>query len=197
MPAAVNPLAIPDVILIRPSKYEDDRGYFAETYRSSWLEDIRPAVRFVQANQSFSAKAGTIRGLHFQRPPAAQAKLVRALAGSIFDVAVDLRHDSPTFGQWVGATLTAASLEALFIPRGFAHGFCTLEPATEVAYECDNYFSREHEGGIHFADATLGVNWPVQSNDAIVSEKDGLLPRLTDWSGSVFSLADSQTSEGF
>ena len=127
-----------------------------------------------------SVRAGTIRGLHFQIPPYGQAKLVRALKGSLFDVAVDLRKGSDTFGQWVGATLTAAGGEQLFVPATFAHGYCTLEPETEIGYKCDGYYAPDAEGGIHFCDPEIGVDWPVDPDQAFVSDRDMSLPRLSE-----------------
>lgn len=179
MSLSVERLAIPDVLLLTPRKFEDSRGYFMETFRASAFKDIGLDMAFVQDNQSRSREAGTVRGLHFQVPPAAQAKLVRVLRGSILDVAVDLRRGSATYGRWVGATLTSASGQSLFVPRGFAHGFCTLEPDTEVSYKCDAYYSPTHDGGIHFADPTIGVEWPVPADRAVVSEKDARLPPFT------------------
>ncbi len=172
----VNRLEIPDVVVFVPRRFEDSRGYFVETYRRSILEDMGIDINFVQENQSYSVAAGTIRALHFQRPPVAQAKLVRVLRGSILDVAVDLRRGSPTYGKWVGAKLTAAEGQQMLVPRGFAHGFCTLEPHTEALYKCDAYYAPEHEGGLHFADPDIQVSWPVSPEAAIVSDKDAKLP---------------------
>jgi dTDP-4-dehydrorhamnose 3,5-epimerase len=180
MPFTITRLAIPGVLLVTPQRFEDARGYFMETYREADFERLGIGARFVQDNQAMSRQAGTIRGLHFQRPPSAQAKLVRAIRGSIFDVAVDLRRNSPTFGRWAGASLTADSAEALFIPAEFAHGYCTLEPDTEVAYKCDNYYSAASEAGIRFSDPALAVDWPVAADAAIVSDKDRALPLLAD-----------------
>src|SRR5450830_1885285 len=135
------PLAIPDVILITLARYADARGYFMETYRASSFEELGIRASFVQDNQSMSLERGTVRGLHFQRPPWAQAQLIRVLKGAIFDVAVDLRQGSKTFGNWVGVRLSAERGEQLFVPRGFAHGYCTLDPGTEVAYKCDAYYA--------------------------------------------------------
>jgi dTDP-4-dehydrorhamnose 3,5-epimerase len=137
-------------------------------------------VHFVQDNQSFSLRKGTIRGLHFQLPPAAQAKLVRVLRGSIFDVAVDLRLESPTYGQWVDEEISAQSGEQLFVPRGFAHGFCTLEPNTEVAYKVDSYYAAASESGIIWDDPSLNIRWPVGPNEAILSKKGRKLGTFRD-----------------
>jgi dTDP-4-dehydrorhamnose 3,5-epimerase len=173
---AIEPLAIGDILLIRPQFFADGRGRFAETYRRDAFAAAGIHASFVQENQSLSSREGTIRGLHFQRPPAAQAKLVRVVRGSIFDVAVDLRAGSATFGKWVGATLTAAGGEQLFIPHGFAHGFCTLEPEVEVAYKCDAYYAPAMEGGLHYADPLLAIDWPVAPSAIVASDKDRALP---------------------
>jgi dTDP-4-dehydrorhamnose 3,5-epimerase len=181
MSIAVEPLAIPEVILFKPRKFEDDRGYFMETFRASLLKEAGREIAFVQDNQSRSWRPGTIRGLHFQTPPAAQAKLVRVVRGAILDVAVDIRRASPTYGRWVAATLTAESGHSLFVPRGFAHGFCTLEPDTEVAYKCDAYYSPANDAGLNFADPTLAIDWPVSVDKAVVSAKDARLPPFADF----------------
>ena len=172
----IEPLSIADVLLVRPHFFQDSRGRFAETYRRDAFAAAGIAVDFVQDNQSLSTRQGTIRGLHFQRSPAAQAKLVRVLRGSIFDVAVDLRAGSRTFGKWVGATLTAFGGEQLFIPQGFAHGFCTLEPDVEVNYKCDAYYAPATEGGLHYADPALAIAWPVAAGSAVASDRDRALP---------------------
>jgi dTDP-4-dehydrorhamnose 3,5-epimerase len=173
------PLAIPDVKLIGRRQFRDSRGYFMVTYEVSEFRHLG-LPEFVQDNQAQSVRRGTIRGLHFQRPPHAQAKLVWALRGAIFDVAVDIRAGSPTFGNWVGATLRAGSGEALFVPRGFAHGYCTLEDDTEVAYKCDAVYAPLADGGVLYSDPAIGIAWPVVPDAAIVSEKDGGLPLLKD-----------------
>lgn len=172
--------ALDGVLTIIPKKIGDARGYFVETYSARALADAGVSTTFVQDNQSLSRWRGTVRGLHFQRPPAAQAKLVRVIQGAIFDVAVDLRHGSPTYGTWVGETLTAQGGEQLFVPRGFAHGFCTLSEDTVVAYKVDGYYSREHDAGVHWADPDIGIAWPVTSDSAVLSDKDRAMPRLKD-----------------
>ena len=172
----IEPLSIADVLLVRPHFFHDSRGRFAETYRRDAFAVAGIAANFVQENQSFSTRQGTIRGLHFQRPPAVQAKLVRVLRGSIFDVAVDLRAGSATFGKWVGATLTASGGEQLFIPQGFAHGFCTLEADVEVGYKCDAYYAPAAEGGLHYADPSLAIAWPAAAGSMIASDRDRALP---------------------
>lgn len=174
------PLSIPGVILVKPQKFGDHRGYFMESFSREAFAAFGIDREFVQDNQSLSAHRGTVRGLHFQTPPHAQAKLVRVLKGAIFDVAVDIRAGSPTFGRWCGATLTADGGEQLFVPRGFAHAFCTLEPGTEVAYKVDAYYAPECDRGVIWNDATIGIDWPIATTDAVLSDKDIKLPRLAD-----------------
>jgi dTDP-4-dehydrorhamnose 3,5-epimerase len=169
---AVRATAIADVLILRPERFGDHRGYFRETYNQQSFAAAGVPATFVQDNESFSVLKGTLRGLHFQRPPAAQAKLVRALRGRVFDVAVDLRIGSPTYGKWVAEMLTAEGGEQIFIPRGFAHGYCTIDPDTAVAYKVDSFYAPEHEGGIAWNDATLAIPWPVTSAEVVVSGKD-------------------------
>ena len=178
-------LAIEDIVLITPKRFGDDRVFFCETYKHSWFTANVANVTFVQDNQSLSRQRGVIRGLHFQRPPAGQGKLVRCLKGAIFDVAVDLRSHSPSYGRWAGATLTAEKGEQLWIPEGFAHGFCTLEPDTEVFYKVTSEYSPTHDAGVAFDDPAIGVEWPVAPEEVILSPKDQVLPRL-DQLGPVF-----------
>ena len=166
------------VILLTPKRFEDARGWFSETYSRPRYAALGIECEFVQDNQSLSRPAGVLRGLHFQHPPHAQAKLVRCLKGRIFDVAVDIRRGSPSFGQAVSATLTADKGEQLFVPAGFAHGFVTLEPDTEVAYKVDAPYAPEADAGIAWNDPTLGIDWPLPAAGAIVSDKDAALPRL-------------------
>jgi dTDP-4-dehydrorhamnose 3,5-epimerase len=167
-------IEIADVKLIKLRKFADTRGFFCEVFRKRDHEDID----FVQDNFSLSSAVGTIRGLHYQAPPFAQAKLVTVLRGAIFDVAVDMRRGSPTFGAWVGAELSLENSHQLLIPWGFAHGFCTLLPDTIVHYKVDGYYSAAHDRGILWNDPALGIGWPVAAAAAIVSEKDGSLPPL-------------------
>jgi len=175
---AFEPLAIPAVVLIRPKRFGDARGYFMETYHAAAFAAAGIDAVFIQDNQSLSAARGVVRGLHFQAPPAAQAKLVRVLKGAIFDVAVDLRVGSPSYGAWCGARLTADGAEQLFVPRGFAHGFCTIEPDTEVAYKVDGPYAPDTEGGLAFDDPDLAIDWPIAPEQAQLSDKDLALPRL-------------------
>lgn len=168
------------VLIVTPRRFGDARGFFSEVYNRARFTQAGIAAEFIQDNHSMSAPAGTVRGLHFQRPPHAQAKLVRVLKGSIVDVVVDLRRASPTYGQHVKVELSAASWRQLFVPAGFAHGFCTLEPDTEVFYKVDACYSPEHDGGILWNDPALGIDWPVKSDAAILSDKDRRLPLLKD-----------------
>ena len=176
----VRPLAIPDVLLLQPDVHEDERGYLSETYNRRDFAEVGIRVDFVQDNQSFSRQAGTIRGLHYQAPPRAQAKLVRVLRGRILDVAVDIRKGSPTFGQHVAVELSAENRLQLFIPEGFAHGFCTLEGDTEVFYKLSAHHAPECEHGIIFDDPTLSIPWPVKREEAVISARDLSLPRFSE-----------------
>ncbi len=173
------PLAIADVIEIVPSKFSDERGFFVETWSEGRFVEIGIRARWVQDNHSLSRARGVLRGLHFQRPPMAQAKLVRVSRGSIFDVAVDLRGTSPTYCQWVGKTLTAQQGNQLFVPPGFAHGFVTLEPDTEVQYKVDSPYSPECEGAIRFDDPAIGIAWP-EAGALTITERDRKAPLLAD-----------------
>ena len=174
------PAAIPDVLIICPNRIRDHRGYFSETYNKRVLEAAGIESRFVQDNESLSVRTGAVRGLHFQMPPFDQDKLVRVLQGAVFDVAVDIRQSSPTFGQHISAVLSAESGHQIFIPSGFAHGFCTLEPNTVIFYKVTNYYSPEHDEGIHWSDPDLGIEWPVDPKDVTISDKDEAYPRLRD-----------------
>jgi len=174
----VSSLALPDVKLIRGTRIADTRGSFAETYVRWDFAAAGIADDFIQDNQSFSVSAGTIRGLHFQTHPFAQAKLIRVLRGKVLDVAVDLRRSSATFARHLTVELSAGDGNQLFVPVGFAHGFCTLEPDTEVFYKVTNVYSLAHERGINWADPTLGIHWPVAKDQAILSDKDRVLPLL-------------------
>lgn len=178
---SVTPLAIPEVLLLQPRRFADARGYFVETFSRRQFEEAGIGCDFVQDNQSLSLRRGTVRGLHFQVPLHSQAKLVRVLVGSVFDVAADLRRGSPTFGRWCGVTLTAEKGNQLFVPHGFAHGFCTLEPNTEVAYKVDDYYAPQCEAGLIWNDPYLGIDWPIEADEAVLSEKDAVLPRLADF----------------
>jgi dTDP-4-dehydrorhamnose 3,5-epimerase len=170
---------LPGVKLLKPKRFGDHRGFFAETYSRRVYTGLGVDVEFVQDNHSLSAATGTVRGLHFQAPPHAQAKLVRCGRGAIFDVAVDIRRGSPTYGHWVGYELSAANGAQIFIPAGFAHGFTTLEPDSEIIYKCNDYYAPETEGALHWDDLAIGIDWPV-TGDAILSDKDAVAPLLAD-----------------
>jgi dTDP-4-dehydrorhamnose 3,5-epimerase len=169
-------LEIEGLKLIVPPRFEDERGFFSETYSGKALREAGLTDTFVQDNFSVSTRKGTIRGLHFQRPPHAQAKLVRVGRGRIFDVAVDLRRASPTYGRHVAVELSRENWAQLYIPAGFAHGFCTLEPGTEVAYKISSPYAPDAEGGILWSDPDLAIAWPVAPDDVTVSDKDARLP---------------------
>ena len=175
----ITPLAIPDVLLITPKRHGDDRGWFSETWSQTALAGSLADTAFVQDNQAFSAARGTLRGLHFQMAPHAQGKLIRVLRGAIYDVAVDIRTGSPTFGQWVSAELTAQGGEQLWVPRGFAHGYCTITDDCEIFYKVDSPYAPDCEGGIAWNDPDLAIPWPI-SGDPFLSGKDQVLPRLED-----------------
>jgi dTDP-4-dehydrorhamnose 3,5-epimerase len=166
------------LVLLQTRQFGDARGMFMETFSRRDLAALGIAEEFVQDNQSRSAAAGTVRGLHFQTAPHAQAKLVRCLRGAILDVAVDLRPGSPSFGRHVAVELTAANALQLFIPAGFAHGFCTLQPDTEVAYKTSDFYAPRHDRSVAWNDPALGIAWPVEAEEAVLSEKDRQAPPL-------------------
>jgi dTDP-4-dehydrorhamnose 3,5-epimerase len=172
--------AIPEVKVLRPPKFADRRGFFSETYNRRALAEAGIDAEFVQDNHSLSVDKGVVRGLHYQIPPFAQHKLVRVIRGAVFDVAVDLRRGSPTLGKHVAVTLSAEEWNQLFVPIGFAHGFCTLVAGTEVAYKVTNYYSPGHERGIAWNDPTLGISWPVSGEEAILSDKDRRWPPFSE-----------------
>lgn len=165
---------------IRPERHSDGRGFFSETWNATAWRERGIAVDFVQDNHSLSRARGVVRGLHFQRPPLAQAKLVRVTRGAVFDVAVDIRQASPTFGRWAAVTLSASEWNQLLIPEGFAHGFLTLEPDTEVQYKTSAPYSVEHERSIRFDDPAIAIAWPVAREALILSDKDRIAPLLAD-----------------
>jgi dTDP-4-dehydrorhamnose 3,5-epimerase len=174
----VEPQSIPAVLLVEPARHGDARGFFSEVWSRRALAAQGLDVDFVQDNHSLSREAGVLRGLHFQRPPAAQGKLVRVVRGAILDVAVDIRQGSATYGQHVACVLSAANWRQLWVPRGFAHGFATLEPDTEVIYKVDAYYDRAADAGIAWDDPALGIDWPVAS--PVLSDKDRAAPRLAE-----------------
>ncbi|WP_106609948.1 dTDP-4-dehydrorhamnose 3,5-epimerase [Shimia abyssi] len=171
--------SLPAVLILTPDRFEDKRGYFSETWNRKTLVDAGVDLDFVQDNQSFSAQVGTVRGLHFQAPPHAQDKLVRCSQGAIFDVALDIRCGSPTYGHWVGVELNAANGRQLLIPKGFLHGFVTREPASVVQYRCTDYYSPTQEGAVVFDDPDLGVDW-LLSGEPILSPRDSSAPCFAD-----------------
>ena len=171
--------AIDGVVIIEPQVFEDERGYFFESYNQAKMEEAGLHYDFIQDNQSKSCY-GTVRGIHFQKGEFAQAKLVRVLEGVVLDVAVDLRKNSPTFGKYVAVELSAENKKQLMIPRGFGHGFSVLSKTAVFAYKCDNVYNKASEGGIRFDDADIGVDWKINPKDAILSEKDKNAPLLKD-----------------
>ena len=173
---------ISGLVILTPRRFGDNRGFFAETWNRRTLADAGLTLpEFVQDNHSFSAARGTVRGLHYQAPPHGQGKLVRCARGRLFDVAVDARRGSPTFGRWFGAELSFENGRQLWIPVGFLHGFATLEPDTEIAYKCTDHYAPEAEGSVHFADPDLGIEWPLDLAAAVVSDKDAQAVTFADW----------------
>ena len=171
---------IDGVIQFTPKKFADERGFFSETYNKQVLAEAGINLDFVQDNQSLSVDSGVLRGLHFQSPPHAQDKLVRVTRGSILDVAVDIRAGSKTFGQHIAVELSADNWKQLFVPKGFAHGFCTLTPNTEVQYKVTDYYAPECDKGLAWDDAALGIDWPITASDVILSDKDKTHPKLSE-----------------
>lgn len=164
--------------ILEPVIHGDHRGFFMESYNEAAMLRLGVEIKFIQDNQSLSAEPGVLRGLHYQLNPKAQTKLVRVLSGAIYDVILDIRKDSPTFGRWVGVILSEFNKRQLLVPKGFAHGFCTLAPNTQVFYKVDEYYSPEHDRGILWNDPALGIDWPV--SNPILSEKDRRHPALAD-----------------
>lgn len=182
----ITPLALPEVLLITPKRHGDARGWFAETWSRKTLAEAGIDADFVQDNQAFNARRGTVRGLHFQKSPHPQAKLIRVLKGAILDVAVDVRPGSKTYGRWVSARLTAEGGEQLFVPRGFAHGYVTLVDDTELFYKVDGLYAPQTEGGVIWNDPDLGVDWGFGADEVVLSDKDRVLPRLKDMPPAAF-----------
>jgi len=180
MKLSIRPLALPEIKLISAPRFRDQRGYFAETYVRGDFAAAGIANEFVQGNESLSHAPGTVRGMHFQIPPFAQAKLIRVLTGRIFDACIDLRRSAPSYGRHATVELSAETGDQLFVPAGFAHGFCTLEPDTTVLYKVDAVYSAEHERGIAWVDPALDIPWPISPDAAILSAKDAVLPPLGD-----------------
>ena len=176
----VRQLGIGGVLEIRPERFADERGFFSEVWsKTSWRE-AGIDVEFVQDNHSLSMARGVLRGLHFQVPPMAQAKLVRVARGAVFDVAVDIRKGSPTFGRWVSTILSAKEWNQLFVPTGFAHGFVTIEPDSEVEYKVSAHYSAAHDRAIRFDDPDIAIDWPLAAGEMTLSDKDRAAPRLAD-----------------
>lgn len=173
-------LAIPDIVLITPPRYGDARGFFSETFNAGRLAEAGITATFVQDNHSLSAHTGVVRGLHCQIAPSVQGKLVRVVKGAIWDVAVDIRHGSPTYGRHVAAELSAANWSQLWVPGGFLHGFCTLQPDTEVLYKVTAGYDRTAERGVIWNDPDLALPWPVAAGEVVLSDKDTGLPRLAE-----------------
>lgn len=174
----VTSLKLQGASIIEPIVHGDSRGYFMESYNDAILQQQGIKYNFIQDNQSLSAEPGVLRGLHYQLNPKAQTKLLRVLSGAIYDVIVDIRRNSPTFGQWVGVILSAHNHRQLLVPAGFAHGFCTLVPNTQVFYKVDEYYSPENDRGILWNDPALGIDWPT--SNPILSDKDQRHPLLKD-----------------
>lgn len=178
-------LAIPDVWTFTPARHEDERGWFSETFNTAVLAEALRGVAFVQDNQALSRAKHTLRGLHFQAPPSAQDKLVRVLRGAVRDVAVDIRRASPSYGRWVSAVLSAENRVQIFVPKGFAHGYLTLEPDTEVFYKVSDFYSPQNEGGLAWDDPALAIDWGVAASDMVMADRDRQYPRLAGL-GAVF-----------
>ncbi len=176
----IEPLAIADVKIITPRRFQDDRGFFSETWNARAFREAGIEAEFVQDNHAYSVEKGVVRGLHYQLPPSAQGKLVRVTKGAILDVAVDIRRASPTFGHHVSAVLSAENWRQIWVPVGFAHGYVTLEPHTEVVYKVTNLYAPALDRGIMWSDPALGIDWGLTDTEAILSEKDRRQPRLAE-----------------
>ena len=177
----ITPTAIPDVVMLTPRRFGDNRGFFSESWNRSRMAEAGYDIDFVQDNHSVSRQIGTIRGLHFQAPPHAQAKLVRCGRGVLYDVAADIRAGSPTYGQWVGCELSAENGRQLLIPEGFLHGFITRSPETEIIYKCSDYYAPECDGAVRFDDPEFGINWNSGETEPVLSDKDTAAPLLRDF----------------
>ena len=171
---------LPGVVILTPDRFGDDRGFFSESWSRRRLEEAGIALDFVQDNHSLSRAEGTLRGLHFQTPPHAQDKLVRCGRGALWDVAVDIRTGSPTRGQWVGVELSAENGRQLLVPRGFLHGFVTLQPDTEIVYKCSDYYAPDCDRGVRWDDPDLAIGWPLAGRDPVLSDKDARAPTLAE-----------------
>lgn len=185
----IEPTTIDGVIVLTPRKFGDERGFFSAVYAEDAFATAGITERFVQDNHSRSGPVGTVRGLHFQSPPEAQGKLVRVVRGAVLDVAVDIRDGSPTFGQHVSVELSAENWKQIYVPPGFAHGFCTLQPETEVVYKVTSGYAPASEGGLQWNDPALGIDWPVAPAKALLSERDQAWPGFEGFR-SPFSIED-------
>lgn len=174
----LTPLKLKGATLLEPVVHGDHRGFFMESYNEQVMKQLGVSYNFIQDNQSLSADPGVLRGLHYQLNPKAQTKLIRVLSGVIYDVILDIRRSSPTYGQWVGVILSEHNKRQLLVPKGFAHGFCTLVPNTQVLYKVDEYYSPEHDRGILWNDPALNIDWPV--NEPLLSDKDRNHPTFAD-----------------
>ncbi|GIO35155.1 dTDP-4-dehydrorhamnose 3,5-epimerase [Paenibacillus antibioticophila] len=174
----ITPLKLAGAAVLEPAVHGDQRGFFMESYNEATMIGLGVNDRFIQDNQSLSAEAGVLRGLHYQLNPKAQTKLIRVLSGAIYDVILDIRSSSPTFGQWIGVILSEDNKKQLLVPKGFAHAFCTLVPNTQVLYKVDEYYSPEHDRGILWNDPALGIDWPI--SEPLLSDKDKRHPVLAD-----------------
>lgn len=174
----IEPLKLSGACIVEPVVHGDHRGFFMESFNERLFKEHGIHFNFIQDNQSLSSEPGVLRGLHYQLNPKAQTKLIRVLTGAIYDVVVDIRRNSPTFGQWVGVILSEYNKRQLLVPKGFAHGFCTLVPNTQVLYKVDEYYSPEHDRGILWNDPSLGIDWPT--SNPILSDKDQRHPMLKD-----------------
>ncbi|AEE49190.1 dTDP-4-dehydrorhamnose 3,5-epimerase [Haliscomenobacter hydrossis] len=176
------PTPIPDLLVFEPTVWADERGYFFEAFNAHTFKAAGIDVQFVQDNQARST-FGVLRGLHYQLAPYAQGKLVRVLEGEVLDVVVDIRPESPAYGQSYSIRLSAANKKQLYVPRGFAHGYLVLSPTAEFFYKCDNYYAKAHEGGIHYNDPQLNIDWEIDLSQVILSEKDQVLPNFGEHRG--------------
>ncbi len=176
----IDETALPGVLILTPRRFADDRGFFSEVWNRESLRKLGIDIDFVQDNHSLSRPVGTVRGLHYQSPPHAQDKLVRCGAGVVFDVAVDARVGSPTYGKWVGVELSAENGRQLLIPKGFLHGFVTRAPNSELLYKCSDVYAPDCDGAVHFADPDLGIDWGIAADQAVLSPKDAAAPRFAD-----------------
>ena len=176
----VEQTGLPGLVVITPARFGDDRGFFSETYNRDRMAGAGIATEFVQDNHSLSARQGTVRGLHFQAPPHAQAKLVRCGRGRLFDVAVDIRLGSPTFGKWFGVELTFENGKQLYVPKGFLHGFVTHAPDTEIIYKCSDFYAPDCDGAVRFDDPAIGIDWGISGDAAILSDRDKAAPLLAE-----------------